>query len=83
MKRYIRSSSDDFNSKSVEATIRETLGVPSDIASIIYDWYDAEDAFEDFETLEDFAEYLEDDIYNMIDACDDEELAEEVREAIG
>jgi hypothetical protein len=44
--------------------------------------YDAEDAWEDHESLEDFISYLKDDIYDMADACDDEALRDKVLVAL-
>ena len=97
MKRYIKSSEDnfyefdeemedyegfDYSSDSVIPEIQKRLGVDKKIASIIYDWYAEEDAWEDFDSVKDFGRYLENDIYDMIDACDNEGLAEQVREAI-
>lgn len=72
-----------FNDKDkVIRGIEDALDVSEDIASIIYMWYDAEDAFGDFDSIEDFADFLRSDIYDMADACDDEGDREKVLTAI-
>lgn len=42
-------------------------------ANIVYQWYAYEDAFEDFDTVDDFIDYAKDDVYNMLDAASVEE----------
>ena len=72
----------DYSSEKVVPAIAERLKVDNKIASIIYEWYDAEDAWEDFDSIPDFLHYLEGDIYNMLDACTDEEEYEMVQNAL-
>lgn len=66
-----------------EKGIKKALGVPDNLASTIYDWYDAEGAFEDFSTVSEFVDFLRDDIYNMLDACTDAELRREIGSYVG
>ena len=40
---------------------------------IMYDWYSNEDAFDDFDSISDFLDYVSSDIYDMLDAATDEE----------
>ena len=94
MKRYVRSSfldddeefddidTWDYSREEVVPAIMKALVVKKPIADIIYEWYDAEDAWEDHESLEDFISYLKDDIYDMADACDDEALRDKVLVAL-
>jgi hypothetical protein len=71
------------NEEAVISAIAETLGVEEDIASIIYTWYDNESAWEDFSELGDFLDYLQSDIFDMADACDDEYERQRVMESLG
>lgn len=62
----------DLDKDSVIKAIMHRMGINKDAASIIYSWYDAEDAFEDFDSLSDLVSYVKDDIYDMLDACTDD-----------
>lgn len=68
---YVRASlyDDNFSASKMKNVIAEALNVSEDIASIIYDWYDAEGSFDDFDDVDDFVNYLKDDIYDMLDAA--------------
>lgn len=66
----------------VMQAIKENLGVDDYDAYDIYDWYEAEGALEDFDNLNDFLSYVDSDIYNMLDAADDQDQADRIREAI-
>lgn len=76
------SNLDKFSRDEVVTLIQDVLKVPKSIASIIYRWYANEDAYSDYTSLDDFADYLVDDIYDMIDACDDEDLRQRVLHAL-
>lgn len=52
-------------------------------ANILYDWYEAEGAFEDFSSKEEFLDFVEQDIYNMLDAADLKEDVITVEKAMG
>lgn len=71
-----------FYSDDVVAGIAAKLSVPRNIAEMIYEWYDAEGALEDFDNVRDFLDYVEGDIWDMLDACDDEYIREEVEDAL-
>lgn len=43
------------------------------IKNIITRWYETEDAIDDFNSVEEFAEYIKMDIYEMLDAADEDE----------
>ena len=58
--------------------ISDTLNCSEKSAEIIYEWYDEEGIFDDFETRKEFLSFLKTDIFDMIDACDDEYEANEV-----
>ena len=51
------------------------------IKHIITTWYENEGIEEDFEDPEEMADFIKDDIYDMIDAADATEEADEVRKA--
>lgn len=72
----------DTNSGTIVPVIEQTLGVPEDVAELIYTWYDIEDIWDDFDSPQDFARFLKDDIYDMADACDDEAEKQKVLDAI-
>ena len=62
----------DLDKDNVIKAIMHKLDINKDAASIIYSWYDAEDAFEDFDSVSDLVSYVKDDIYDMLDACTDD-----------
>ena len=70
------------NESVVSKAIQKALGIKAKDAKTVYNWYSDEYAFDDFETLDEFIDYLQDDIYNMLDAADDEDTADRIREAI-
>ena len=70
------------NESTVVKAIQKALNISSKDAKTVYGWYANEYAFDDFETLDEFIDYLEDDIYEMLDAADDEDTADRIREAI-
>ena len=43
------------------------------IKDIITRWYETEDAIDDFDSIEEFIEYIKLDIYEMLDAADEDE----------
>ena len=51
--------------------------------SRIADWYEAEGALEDFESTEDLADFMEGDIYDMLDAADDSRWVRRVKKKLG
>lgn len=53
----------------------------ADIINIIIDWYENEGAADDFDNNQDFAEFIKDDIYDMLDAADPEQ-GEKVAKAL-
>lgn len=73
---------DLYDRDTVMQAIKEEFGIDDYDAYTIYDWYDAESAQDDFSSIADLVDYIKDDIYNMIDACDDEVQADRIREAI-
>lgn len=72
----------NHDSETMVRAIADYLHISDDIADIIYNWYDLEDAWEDFDSVQDFLSYMEHDVYDMLDACDDPDEAERVRRAI-
>ena len=62
--------------------IASNLGIDISDAYIIYDWYDEEGALDDFDSVTAFVDYVSDDIYDMLDACDDEALKQRLLSAI-
>lgn len=52
-------------------------------ANILYDWYEAEGAFEDFSSKEEFLDFVRRDIYGMLDAADWKEDVITVEKAMG
>lgn len=62
--------------------IADSLDIDISDAYLIYDWYEAEGSIEDFDDIDSFVEYVEDDIYDMLDACDDEALKQRLLSAI-
>lgn len=62
--------------------IADSLGIDISDAYIIYDWYEVEGTAEDFDDIDSFVEFVEDDIYDMLDACDDEALRQRLLSAI-
>lgn len=78
----------DYSEDAVVPAIASTLNISEDVASIIYEWYDVEDAWDDFDSVEDFCSFLKRDIYDMIDGCSDDPYDNEsdsniVRDALG
>lgn len=43
------------------------------VKDIITRWYETEDAIDDFDSIEEFIEYIKLDIYEMLDAADEDE----------
>ena len=66
----------DFSREEIVPAIMAATTLDEELAEIIYDWYDEEDAWDDFENVREFIIYMRDDLANMIDACDDDELKE-------
>ena len=52
-------------------------------SKIVYNWYNNEGAFDDFESTEDFIDYLKDDIYDMLDAATTQNEKDVVMKALG
>lgn len=73
----------DYSYNIVVPGIEKALGVDREIAHLIYTWYDLEDVWEDFDSLQDFLQFLQFDIRNMAEACDDEFEKNKVLKAIG
>jgi len=73
----------DYSYNIVVPGIEKTLGVDREIAHLIYTWYDLEGIWEDFDSLEDFLHFLQSDIRDMAEACDDEFEKNKVLKAIG
>lgn len=72
----------DYSDDKVVPAIEKTLNVSTKIAKLIYQWYDNEGAWEDFDSIKDFCSFLKSDIYDMADACDDETERDIVLKAI-
>lgn len=70
------------NKKAIINGIKKTLNCSDESANTIYTWYKAEDAFTDFVEFEDFLNFLRRDIWDMIDACDDEDIKISISEDI-
>lgn len=51
--------------------------------NILFDWYSAEGAFEDFTTIRDFIEFVESDVYNMLEAASYSDDIKIVCDALG
>lgn len=73
---------DLYDRDTVMQAIKDEFGIDDYDAYSIYDWYAAEDAFEDFGTIEEFIDYVRSDIDDMLDAADDQLQADRIREAI-
>lgn len=58
-------------------------GIPQEVREIIAQWYENEGAIEDFRNATEFAEFMKDDIVDMLDAAWDEDEANAVRKALG
>ena len=52
-------------------------------ANILYDWYEAEGDFEDFNSKKKFLDFVKGDIYDMLDAADSKEDVITVEKAMG
>lgn len=65
------------------AGIATMFSIPYEDAETIFDWYDAEGSTEDFDNVRDFLNYVNDDIWDMLDAADDQEFANKIRVALG
>ncbi len=62
----------DRNYKRTAYSVRKAFpGIDPKAADIITGWYYAEDAVEDFDTTDDFAEFIKDDVLDMLDAGTD------------
>lgn len=53
--------------------LKEHFEFSEDAANIVARWYIQEDALDDFDDIDELLDYIEDDIYDMLDACTDEE----------
>lgn len=77
---------DDFDEimdkDSVVNAIISEMHVSKKIANIIYGWYEAEDAIEDFDEVADVVKFIRTDIYDMLDACTDETKKDAVYKAL-
>lgn len=80
---------DDFDDE--EGSWYESFGIKDllpltngnkDAAEIIWDWYDNEYAYEDFGNKADYINFIEDDIYDMLDAATDPDEIEIVKKAL-
>lgn len=71
-----------YDESKVVPAIQSALKISEEDANTVYEWYNNEGSFEDFDSLDDFIDYMKDDIYDMIDAADDQELADRIRESI-
>lgn len=59
------------------SAIMNYFGVSKEAATIVYTWYDAEDAIYEFgDNIQGFCEYLEEDLQDMLEAASDPEEAE-------
>ena len=67
-----------LSKEEIVPAIAEATELDEEMAEIIYDWYDAEDAWDDFDSVKDFITFMRSDLANMLDACDDEELKEKL-----
>jgi len=65
------------------AGIATMFSISYEDAEKIFDWYDAEGATEDYDSIRDFLDFVNDDIRDMLDAADDQEFANRIRVAIG
>ena len=89
---------ESFKSKDKHLPLREDLNIkPEDFyvlfkgdkdlyaqaADILYDWYEAEGAFEDFSSKKKFLDFVRQDIYDMLDAADSKEDVITVEKAMG
>ena len=52
----------DYSDDKVVPAIEQTLNVSTKIAKLIYQWYDNEGAWEDFDSIKDFCSFLKSDI---------------------
>lgn len=79
-------SSTDFDEimdkDSVVNAIISEMHVSKKIATIIYGWYEAEGAIEDFDEVADLVKFIRTDIYDMLDACTDETKKNAVYKAL-
>lgn len=62
--------------------IKHVLDISAENAEIILSWYEDEGAFDDFLDKESFLEFVKDDIWDLLDACDDPEIKERITEDI-
>lgn len=77
------SEEEGIDQSSLSKAIRKTYKVSKDIADIVAEWYMDEGADEDFDTAQELADYIDSDLGNMLDACDDPSLAKKVADAFG
>ena len=77
---YVKAS---FSGKSAISAIASALGLPNNLATIVYDWYNIEGSTDDYDDVHDFVHFVRDDIYDMLDACTDTELRKEIGSYLG
>ena len=65
------------------AGIAAMFSISYEDAEVIFDWYDVEGSTADFDDVSEFLDYVNDDIWNMLDAADDQEFADKIRVALG
>ena len=58
--------------------ISQSLGISMTDAALVYDAYRMEDAFDDFYSIDEFIDFMQDDIYDLLDACDDEVVKQRI-----
>lgn len=73
---------DLYDRDTVMEAISDEFGIDDYDAYMIYDWYAEEGTLDDFESIDEFIEYVSDDIYDMLDAADDEEAKQRILDAI-
>lgn len=73
---------DLYDKDAMTQVIKNELNVNSNDARTIYKWYRTEGAFDDFSSTKEFIKFMKRDIYDMLDAADDQEQADRIREAI-
>lgn len=54
-----------------------------DLANTVVDWYDNEDALDDFRNVKSFINFLKNDIYEMLDAADDADVRDTILKILG
>ena len=66
-----------INTSELVQVLMDVYDLPRNLAKKIVGWYEMEDALDDFDSIDDFIEYLDNDIFDMLDSASDED-----REAI-